>query len=219
MSGGFQRLEDVIVDDLFPDVDLGLRRGRHVGREDGASYEFLLDALDLLEPYYRRYGAELIHRSDGYVYLLPSGDRLGRRMLTVGEMLVGQALALLYLDPATLQHAGVAGRDVLLQRLSGLQGSEQLVRLLNPRRKKYDERVAADTVRTEVAKSLRGLSDLGFVDLLADDRIRLRPAVMRFAETVRSASGPTAALERLIAHGEVVLPDTEEDASDDEEET
>nr|WP_242477059.1 chromosome partition protein MukE [Halochromatium glycolicum] len=98
---------------------------------------------------HRRFGCELIQRADGYFYLLPSGDRLGRRQLTVGEMLVGQTLALMYLDPATLQHGGMVQRETLLQRLSGLLGTEALVRTLNPRRRKFDERIAAETVRTK----------------------------------------------------------------------
>ena len=69
--------------------------------------------------FYRRFGCELVQQSDGYFYLLPSGDRLGRRQLSAGEMLVGQTLALLYLDPATLQHGGVVGSEALLQRLAG----------------------------------------------------------------------------------------------------
>lgn len=211
MSSAYHRLEDVVLDDLFPEVDLLLRHGRHIGREDDAAYSFLVDALDHLEPFYRRFGAELVHKSDGYFYLLPSGDRLGRSQLTAGEMLVGQAMALLYLDPSTLQLGGVVGKAVLLQRLSGLVGTEDLVRTLNPRRRKYDERIAAETVRVKVAAALRGLADLGFVDLLEDDRFRLRPALMRFAEPVRSLADPSGALERLIAHGEIDVPEEPDD--------
>lgn len=215
MSSAFHRLEDVILDDLYPEVDLLLRRGRHIGREDDLAYAFLVDALDHLEPLYRRFGAELVHKSDGYFYLLPSGDRLGRSTLTGGEMLVGQALALLYLDPSTLQLGGVVARETLLQRLSGLVGTDDLVRALNPRRRKFDERVAAETVRVKVNAALRGLADLGFIDVVDRDRYRLRPALMRFAEPVRALSDPAGALERLIAHGEVELPDAPDDDDDD----
>jgi chromosome partition protein MukE len=97
-------------------------------------YEYLVDAQALLEAFYRRFGCELIQQSDGYFYLLPSGDRLGRRQLSAAEMLVGQTLALLYLDPATLQHGGVVGRELLLQRLAALLGTDILVRTLEPRR-------------------------------------------------------------------------------------
>ena len=204
-DSAFHDLETAIADDHFPDVDMMLRRGRHIGRDDGTAYDYLIDAQAILEPFYRRFGCELVQQSDGYFYLLPSGDRLGRRQLSAGEMLVGQTLALLYLDPATLQHGGVVPREALLLRLSGLLGADVLVRTLNPRKRKFDERVAAETVRAQVGEALRRLSDLGFVDLVDEDILRLRPAFMRFAEPVRALSETNGALERLIATGEVVL--------------
>lgn len=216
----FSALEGAIADEHFPDVDVMLRRGRHVGRDDGPVYEYLVDAQALLEPFYRRYGCELVQRSDGYFYLLPSGDRLGRRQLSAGEMLVGQTLALLYLDPATLQHGGIVTRELLLQRLSGLLGTDALVRTLNPRKRKYDERIAGETVRTQVGEALRKLHDLGFVDLLDDMQLRLRPALMRFAEPVRALENQQEAMQRLIASGEVLLGEAADDdapGTDDEE--
>lgn len=218
---GFQSFDEVIADEHFPEMDLALRRGRHIGRDDGTVYDYLVDALDHLEPFYRRFGCELVQRSDGYFYLLPSGDRLGRRHLSAGEMLVGQTLALMYLDPATLQHGGLVQRETLLQRLSGLLGTETLVRTLNPRKRKFDERIAAETVRTKVAEALRRLADLGFIDSVDDGNLRLRAALMRFAEPVRDLSDQRAALERLVRSGEVVLGDAEDidpNGEDNEEE-
>lgn len=217
-TSSFHSLEDAISDDRFPEVDLVLRRGRHVGRDDGAAYDYLVDALDYLEPFYRRFGCELIQRTDGYFYLLPSGDRLGRRQLTAGEMLVGQMLALMYLDPATLQHSGIAQREALLQRLSGLLGAETLVRILNPRRRKFDERIAAETVRSKVAEAIRHLTDLGFIDSVDDARLRLRPALMRFAEPVRDLGDQKAALERLVQSGEIAPGEAVENDDADEQE-
>ncbi|MBN9162533.1 MAG: condensin subunit E [Myxococcales bacterium 68-20] len=217
----FQTLEVALADELYPKVDLALRRGRHIGRDDGPMYEYLVDAQALLEPFYQRFGCELIQQSDGYFYLLPrpSNDALGRRQLSPGEMLVGQTLALLYLDPATLQHGGVVGRDALLQRLSALVGADVLVRTLHPRRtgrgKKYDERIAAESVRTKIGEAVRRLGELGFVDVLDDTRLRLRPALMRFAEPVRGLGDRSAALERLVRVGEVVLDDDEQDSEED----
>ena len=222
----FHTLAEALDDEHYPEVDLALRRGRHIGRDDGTMYEYLVDAQALLEDFYRRFGCELIQQSDGYFYLLPSGDRLGRRQLSAGEMLVGQTLALFYLDPATLQHGGLVRRESLLQRLSALLGTDALVRTLDPRRArrgKYDERIAAETVRTKVGDALRRLADIGFVDILDDSQLRLRPALMRFAEPVRGLGDRSAALERLVRVGEVVLDDTaqggEEDASLEEEAT
>jgi chromosome partition protein MukE len=215
----FHSLEAAIADEHFPDVDLVLRRGRHIGRDDGTAYDYLVDAQALLEGFYARFGCELVHRSDGYFYLLPAGDRLGRRQLSAGEMLVGQTLALLYLDPATLQHGGLIGREALLQRLSGLLGTDVLVRTLSPRKRKYDERIAAEMVRAQVGEALRRLADLGFVDILDEAHLRLRPALLRFAEPVRGLADANAALERLVARGEVLLGEADGDeagANDDE---
>lgn len=214
----FHTLEEALADEHYPDVDLALRRGRHIGRDDGTMYEYLVDAQALLEAFYGRFGCELIQRSDGYFYLLPLGDRLGRRQLSAGEMVVGQTLALLYLDPATLQHGGVIGREALLQRLSGLLGIEVLVRTLDPRRirrGKFDERIASEALRTKVGEALRRLADLGFVDVLADTRLRLRPALMRFAEPVRGLDDRSGALEGLVRAGEVVLDGGEQEPEDD----
>lgn len=222
-DSGYRSLEEVIFDEHFPEMDLALRRGRHVGRDDGAVYDYLVDALDHLEPFYRRFGCELVQRTDGYFYLLPSGDRLGRRQLSAGEMLVGQTLALMFLDPATLQHGGAVQRETVLQRLSGLLGDEALVRILDPKRRKFDERIAAKTVRGKFRTALRRLANLGFIDAADDSVIRLRPALMRFAEPVRDLSDRRTALERLVTSGEIVLGDQGKDdaggdgAGDDDE--
>jgi chromosome partition protein MukE len=207
ISPAFGALEDVILDDLFPDVDLALRRGRHIDRDDEAGYAFITAALAHLETLYRRYGCELIHRTDGYYYLLPTGDRLGRRHLSTGEMLVGQALTLLYLDPQAVQQGGTVSRDQVLAQLAAVMGSDALVRALNPKRRKLDERVAEETARAKVAEALRRLSALGFIDLVDPQGVRLRPALMRFAEPVRGALAPERALERLVEAGELVLAD------------
>ncbi len=200
-------LGDVVGDELFPDVDLALRRGRHIDREDSLWYTFLIDAQALLEAFYRRFGCELTHPADGYFYLLPTGDKLGRRHLSVPEMLVGQALTLLYLDPATLQHGGVIKRADALSHLAAVMGGDALTRAFNPKRKRVDERVAQETVRGKFAEALRRLAALGFVDLLDSDALRLRPGLLRFAEPVRGRGSPAEALERLVARGELVLGD------------
>jgi len=211
----FLRLEDAILDESFPEVDLALRRGRHVGRDDAAWYALLVDAQDHLEPLYRRYGCELVHKSDGYFYLLPTNDRLGRRHLSPAEMLVGQALALLYLEPGTVETGGIVTREQVLSHLAGVVGSDVLVRALNPKRRRYDERVAAETVRAKVADGLRRLATLGFVDALDETRYRLRAPLLRFAEPLRGAGSPAAHLAELVASGELVLSDDAADGAPD----
>ena len=80
-----------------------------------------------------------------------------------------------------------------------------LVRTLNPRKRKYDERIAAETVRAQVGEALRRSPRLGFVDILDDARLACVRRCMRFAEPVRGLADPNAALERLVARGEVLL--------------
>ncbi|HSU40497.1 MAG TPA: chromosome partition protein MukE [Polyangiaceae bacterium] len=201
----FLTLGDAVQDEHFPDVDSALRRGRHIDRDDTSWFGFLADAADMLEPFYRRFGAELVYRADGYYYLLPTGDRLAKRYLSVAEMLVGQALTLLYLDPATVEQGGRVRRDQVLGHLATVMGTDALVRALNPKRRRYDERVAQETVRTRVADALRRLGALGFVEALGAEELKLRPALLRFAEPVRASADSTAALSKLVASGELAL--------------
>ena len=225
MEGSFNCLEDVIQDAVFPDVDLALRRGRHIDLDETEWYAFLCEAQPLLEEFYRRFGCELVKVTDRYFYLLPSGDRLGRRQLSRAEMLAGQALALMYLDPAALRAQGVVPLSQLIELLASLVGADRLVVALNARRSQpKDERVAQETTRKEVAKALRGLERLGFVDQLPDDTLRLRAPLMRFADPVRGLEDPAAALAHLVARSEAVLPEEVEPSNaepgeeDDEQE-
>jgi chromosome partition protein MukE len=205
---GFAQLQDVIMDADFPELDLALRRGRHIDRDDHAWYELLAQAQEHLEPLYRRYGCELIYKTDGYYYLLPTGDKVSRRQLSPGDMLVGQALALLYLDPAAIERGGRVTMEELIAQLVAVLGSDALIRAFNPKRKRYDERVAQKTARARVAEAARRLAALGFIDV-TEDQLRLRPALLRFAEPVRGLSEPAEALAKLVAQGEVTL-ETEE---------
>ncbi|MDB4963612.1 MAG: Chromosome partition protein MukE [Myxococcales bacterium] len=203
---GYTELQDVVLDPSFPELDLALRRGRHIDREDFAWYTLLTDAQDHLETFYRRYGCELIHKSDGYFYLLPTGEMLSRRQLGAADMLVGQALALLYLDPATIERGGrITSEDVIAQLVVVL-GSDALIQMLNPtKRKRVDERIAQKNVRARVAEAVRHLGLLGFVELAEDGQLKLRPSLLRFAEPVRGMSAPAEALAKLVAEGEVAL--------------
>jgi len=217
----YPSIEDVVQDPVFPDVDIALRRGRHIDLDDYSFFAFLAEAQPFLESFYRRFGCELIKVEDGYFYLLPAGDRLGRRQLTSGEMLVGQGLALMYLDPATVKAAGVVPVAQLLEILANLVGQDRLIVTLNFRKRPpKDARIAEETSRKEVSKALRGLERLGFVERLPDELLRLRTPLMRFADPVRGLTDPTQALERLIERGEVVAEETgpDDDLDDNAEE-
>lgn len=211
----FHTLQDVISDESFPEVDLALRRGRHVHKGDERWYDFLLDAHALLEPFYQRYGTSLEQRSDGYFFLVPHSDALGKRSLGVAEMIVGQGLALCLLDPRSVETGGVITREDLLNQLASVMGTDALMRTLNPTRKRVDERVMQRTVRQKVNQALGRLAQLGFVQSLEGDQLKLWPSLMRFAEPVRGLDAPSEALKKLIERGEASLtpePDSVADA-------
>jgi chromosome partition protein MukE len=205
MSSGYHSLEEVLQDEVFPLVDLALRRGKHIDRDEGDAYAFIVNAQDHLDRFYRRFGCELVSQSDGYFYLLPSGEELARRPLTAGEMLVGQALALYYLDPAILQAGGIVMREHLLTRLESILGDRELAKILEPRRRRFDnERLVHDIIRKRTIQALRALARLGFIELLDDDHLRLRAPLLRFTEPVRGLENAGTALERLIAQGKII---------------
>lgn len=219
MSRTFTQLQDVIEDADFPALDLALRRGFHVDRDAAGWYTLLSEAQDLLEGFYRRYGCELIHKTDGYFYLLPTGDQLPRRQLGASDMLVGQALALLYLDPISLERGGVVTREQVIEQLLAALGTPSLIAAFVPKRRRKDEQAAQRLVRAKVAETIRRLASLGFAETLADEQLRLRPALLRFAEPVRGLAEPAAALAQLVARGEVEILEDEADADGEEPES
>ena len=206
----FQRLEEVVIDPLFAEIDTDLRQGRHVSSHETERYGFLRDAQAHLEGFYRQYDCELRRAADGFFYLMPNGDRLRRRRLTGAEMLVGQALALLYLDPQTVRSRGVITNAQVVQRLETLVGRDRLVGELLPRRKRHDERVTQDTVREEIGEGAARPHGTRFVQSADAGQLRLCPALLRFAEPVRGLEDRPQALARLIAEGEIQNDDADE---------
>lgn len=198
-------LEGVVGDDLFPEVDVALRAGRHVDQGQFEWYAFLSDAQPVLEALYRRYGWELIRVHDGYFYLRPLASRVRRRQLGAAAMLAGQALAYMFLDPATVQAAGVVTRDQVLELLVNLVGEHRLLEALNPRRRRRDPRTQEALVRQEMDRALRSLESLGFIELLDEAALRLRLPLLRFAEPVKGLGDAREALARLVAHGDVTV--------------
>ncbi len=214
MVDEFQRLDQAIADERFPDVDIALRRGTHIDTEALDWYEYLVAAKTVLAIFYDRFGCELIQASAGYFYLLPRGERLGRQHLSAGEMLAGQALALIYLDPAAVQGGGIVPRSQVLELLVSLLGEAKLLYALT-RRRRRDEKVDQSVLRGELDKAIRSLQTFGFVASVDDVNLRVRAPVLRFAEPARGVGDPAEALRRALARGEVVAVGGEAQDPDD----
>lgn len=207
----YPRLEDVVRDELFPDTDIDLRQGRHIDLDDGARFEFIRDSRHHLASFYDRLGYDLMDDPGAsYYYLVPRADRLGRRRLSIADMLVGQVGALLYLDPATVQTGGFVSKSQVLEMLASLVGEDRLVQALQPRRRKFDERVVQEQTRREIDRAFRVLGSLGFLTL-DGEVVRLRRPILRFAEVVQGAGDISSALAKLVARGQFAL-----EADDDE---
>ena len=50
-TSSFQSLEEAISDEHFPEVDLALRRGRHVGRDDGTAHDYPRQPMPASSPW------------------------------------------------------------------------------------------------------------------------------------------------------------------------
>ncbi|MBK1700142.1 chromosome partition protein MukE [Thiococcus pfennigii] len=215
---GFRCLEDVITDPLFPSLDHRLRKGFHVDSDDIAEYGLLERAAEWLETFYAGYECRLVHGPERYWYLLSEGDLLGHRRLSPAEMLVGQVLALMRMDPAWLSETGWIPRVKVLETLENLLGRERLAAVLAPRRSGRDHHVDERKIREAVDKAIKGLEALGFLRLRSEaEELLPRRCLMRFVDPVRDSGDPRAALRQLISAGEVELDDPVGEEGDDED--
>jgi chromosome partition protein MukE len=220
-SKTYDSLEEVVMDPLFPEIDHRLRTGAHIDMDDIRSYELLLQAEPFLQPFYEGYGCRMVHGQEGYYYLLSEGDLLGRHRLSSAEMLVGQVLALLRMDPSYLKTTGRVPLDHILSHLEMLLGRQRLAELLAPRARGRDAETDNRKIREAVDKAVNGLARLGFLIVeRTSGNVLPRKSIMRFADPVRESGDPAAALEDLVRRGEAGLEEVDkggEEAQDDEE--
>lgn len=215
----YQSLEEVIADPLFARADLELRRGRHIGSDyDPFLFDFLTTAKSFLDAFYERYEAVLLARAEGYFYLLP--DRLavppplGQRKLTAMDMLVGQALALMRLDPKWLESNLRIPDMAVLGLLEQILGEERLLRFI-PRRRGKDTDQDARKLREAFAAALRSLERQCFIKREGrTETAVVKPlvAIMRFSDPVRTSADLDIALESLIANGQIAEGGDDADA-------
>jgi chromosome partition protein MukE len=215
----YQSLLDVLDDPAFPELDLALRAGRHVGPEDLEEHALLNRAAELVSSYYERYGCRLASTSESVYFLVDEQGRLPRRTLTTAEMLVGQALALLSLTPEVMAEGGVIPEGRLMEVLEELiTPDERLVRLLvSGRRAGRNTAVDSQRAREAVATAVTRLTRLGFVDRV-DHTLIPRAAILRFTDPVRHQDDPRVGLSALVAAGGVVVTAPGAETTPDEDE-
>ena len=209
MNKPYNDLQSVITDSLFPEVDTRLRAGCHIDISDTQQYEFIEEAEELLQQFYKGYGAGLVHGQEGFYYLLPEGSHLlGNRRLSVPEMLVGQTLALIKMDPAYLKTSGRLRVEQILNMMEMTLGQETLASLLTQRKRGKDRETDNRKIRESVEKALRGLDSLGFITIFRDSgEILPRKAIYRFVDPVRKAGDLKSTLIELMKSGSVEIDD------------
>jgi len=210
----YNRLEDVVRDPLFPEIDVLLRSGGHLDEDDIRRYEFLAIAEPYLEDFYTGFQCTLTKGPEGYYYLVSNGDMLGRARLPRAEMLVGQVLALMRMDPTHLKTSGWIPVDQVTQTLEMLLGPEKLADLLVRRQRGQNPEKDNEKIRLALQKALRTLTRLGFVSADGEPgTVRPRKSIMRFADPVRESGDQyvqRAALEALVRRGEAGIEEAAE---------
>lgn len=203
MSGGYETIGQAVTDPVFAELDLALRRGYHVGEEDLRWYTFLTDARPQLQAFYSLYGWSLVHREDGFFFLLPRKDDLGSTHVSPAGMLIGQACLLLLLDSAPI-HSGVrVSRQQILEHLISVLGEDETAVRLTGKGGRRETR-QADLVHQRLNGALRELHGLGFVDRIGDE-VLLRPRLTRFGDPVRGDGNWRERLAVLIAEGQLIV--------------
>ena len=203
---GLRELQDVIAaTPSFPALDLALRRGRHIDREDFAWYTLLTRGAgsprDVLSP------LRLRARAQGRRLLLPAAERR-------------QAVAPPARAPATCSSgrrsrccisirrrssAAAASRsEEVVAQLVAVLGSDALVRALLPRRQApATSSVAQKLVRSQDRRGDPAAGRAGLRRARRRGAAPAAPALLRFAEPVRGLAEPAEALAKLVAQGEV----------------
>lgn len=204
----YDSLEAVIVDRLFPSVDVRLREGCHLCTDDREAFAFVTDAYRFLEPLYDRYGYDLVRVDAGYIFLKPHSS-VRQAKLSPACMLVGHALGALILDPAIFALDMRVSRARLVDTLQQVVGEERLLRTLKLVRKARNATIEAANLRRVVDGALKTLEQLGFVRL-HEEAIELRTPLFRFVEAVKGAGDERAAMDDLLAGDEPAADEDDE---------
>ncbi len=211
-------LHDLIMDPLFPELDMKLRTGWHCDEEEIDSFEFISRVQDKIEMFYELYGYELLYATEGYFYLHPVSSKIKTYKLGMESMIISQFLALMKMDPQYLEASGFFSMDELLDRIELMLGKQQVVRIFLKRKKSKESVSEQDylNVQQAVKRSLRELSRYGFVTVNPDfSKIYPRKPIFRFMDPIRNLDNPLLAMESLVK-GENPFEADEETEEDDE---
>lgn len=194
-------LHDLLLDPLFPSLDIKLRAGWHCDEEEIQEYDFISQTQDKIELFYELYGYELLYATEGYYYLQPVSKEIKTYYLGIESMVVSQFLALMKMDPQYLETSGFFDLQELLDKIELLLGRSQVNRIFLKRKKEREMVGEQDITNFQLAvkRSLRELARLGFVTINSDfSKIYPRKPIFRFMDPIRNLDDPQKALESIV---------------------
>jgi chromosome partition protein MukE len=206
---------------LFPEVDMLLRRGAHVGEEDQDKHEFVRDAEPVLQAFYRLYQAQLHQSQEGAYYLgVEQSEHFKTLTLSRLDMVIGKTLAAMLLEPDILNTLGRVALNKLLHTIELHPGRAMLLVCAGIR--VTDEESGNRKLREAVGKSLNTLADLYFIawNARAEEIVPFR-ALLRFADDVRVVGTLDDNLSPHLTNGTAVMGkalDERDDRSNPEDE-
>ena len=170
----------------FAEIDVALRRGKHISRSDITSYEFVTQNFDAFEEFYAAYGVRLIQHPDGFFFLLARGSMMPTRVLRQSAMHLGMFIALKKQDPELTRTDGQMSISGLIQDLETSVPAETLAKIYAPKQKASLE---GERIHSEVIRTLKVLQELDFIEMQGDTLTPL-DAVNRFMELARHSNAP-----------------------------
>lgn len=171
----------------FAEIDMALRRGRHISRSEIGTYEFITQNFDEFESFYAAYGTRLIQHPDGFFFLLAKGSLMPTRILSRGVMHLGMFIAFKRRDPDLTRSDGRMSISGLIQDLETSVPAETLAQVYAPKQRVSLE---GERIHSEVMRVLKVLAELDFIETNGD-QLTANEAINRFAELAKHSNAPT----------------------------
>ena len=202
----------IFLDDAFPELDVTLRRGAHVNRDDYERFQFLVQHYELLARFYSKFGSRLIQHPDGFFFLLSQGGSIPQRLLSKAVMHLGMFIALKARDPEITRASGKIPIAALFREISTSITPELLAKIYAPKQR---EASVDAKIKEELERSIKVLSELGMITL-EKGWVTPRQSIRRFAEFARHSNAPgEVALQVLqLQKGAILIVDEVEVLTD-----
>ena len=204
-------------DAKFVEIDLLLRRGAHINRSSLVAYEYMSQNFEELQSFYAQYGCALHQHPDGFFYITAKNGMLRTRLLPKSCVHLGIFIALKARDPEITRSLGRIPMNTLIQDIETSIPRSVLQQIYAPKRR---DAVVDEVISDEIRRSLKTLSDLGFIEM-TDVAIRPLEAINRFSELARYNNEPdessrlTLSIQRGVVFSEGAENEEYEDTPDE----